>query len=104
EYQAMLVPETAIVADGPRRVVYVVDKEGTVGVKPVQTGPIVNGLRVIRTGLVPDDRVIINGLQRARPGAKVQPQNGEIKPVDAEPNAAPTTPAPTASSASFVNG
>ena len=103
EYQAMLVPEAAVIADGPRRLVYVVAKDGTVGAKPVQTGPVVDGLRVVRTGLVADDRVIINGLQRARPGQKVTAQNGEIKPQDATQNPAPTTPAPTASSASFVN-
>ena len=102
-YQAMLVPDAAIVSDGPRRIVYVVGKDGEVGVKPVQTGPMVNGLRVIRTGLTPDDRVIISGLQRARPGEKVQPQNGEIKPQEATTNPAPTTAAPTASSATFVN-
>ena len=102
-YQAMLVPEAAVVADGPRRLVYVVAKDGTVGAKPIQTGPVVNGLRVIRTGLTPDDRVIINGLQRARPGQKVTAQNGEIKPQEAEAAPAPTTAASTASSASFVN-
>lgn len=103
EYQAMLIPDAAIVADGPRRLVYVVGKDGEVGAKPVQTGPLVNGLRVIRTGLMPDDRVIINGLQRARPGQKVQPQDGQITPQDNAQNPAPTTAARTASSASFVN-
>ena len=103
EYQAMLVPDAAIIADGARRLVYVVAKDGTVGAKPVQTGPLVNGLRVIRTGLAADDRVIINGQQRARPGQKVTAQNGTIKPSDAAANPAPTTPASTASSATFVN-
>lgn len=103
EYQAMLVPDSAIISDGPRRMVLVVAKDGTVGAKPVQTGPVVNGLRVIRTGLVADDRVIINGQQRARPGQKVTAQNGEIKPSDAAANPAPTTAASTASSATFVN-
>ena len=103
EYQAMLVPDSAIISDGPRRMVLVVAKDGTVGAKPVQTGPVVNGLRVIRTGLVADDRVIINGQQRARPGQKVTAQNGEIKPSEAAANPAPTTAASTASSATFVN-
>ena len=74
-YAAMLVPDSAVVTDGPRKVVYVVAKDGTVGAKPVQLGPLANGLRVVRTGLTPDDRVIINGLQRARPGQKVTAQN-----------------------------
>lgn len=102
-YQAMLIPDSAVIADGPRRLVYIVAKDGTVGAKPVQLGPVVNGLRVVRSGLTPDDRVIINGQQRARPGQKVTAQNGEIKPSDAAANPAPTTAASTASSATFVN-
>ncbi|AYG94783.1 efflux RND transporter periplasmic adaptor subunit [Brevundimonas naejangsanensis] len=100
-YAAMLVPDAAIVTDGPRKVVYVVAKDGTVGAKPVQLGPIANGLRVVRTGLTPDDRVIINGLQRARPGQKVTAQNGAIKAEDVKAQA-PVTTAPVASSATFV--
>ncbi|MBD7942028.1 efflux RND transporter periplasmic adaptor subunit [Brevundimonas sp. Sa3CVA3] len=100
-YAAMLVPDSAVVTDGPRKVVYVVAKDGTVGAKPVQLGPIANGLRVVRTGLTPDDRVIINGLQRARPGQKVTAQNGTIKAEETKSDA-PVTTAPVASSATFV--
>lgn len=100
-YAAMLVPDSAIVTDGPRKVVYVVAKDGTVGAKPVQLGPLANGLRVVRSGLTPDDRVIINGLQRARPGQKVTAQNGTIKAEETKADA-PVTTAPVASSATFV--
>ncbi|MGX1586361.1 efflux RND transporter periplasmic adaptor subunit [Brevundimonas diminuta] len=100
-YAAMLVPDSAVVTDGPRKVVYVVAKDGTVGAKPVQLGPLANGLRVVRTGLAPDDRVIINGLQRARPGQKVTAQNGTIKAEETKADA-PVTTAPVASSATFV--
>ena len=100
-YAAMLVPDSAVVTDGPRKVVYVVAKDGTVGAKPVQLGPLANGLRVVRTGLTPDDRVIINGLQRARPGEKVTAQNGTIKAEETKADA-PVTTAPVASSATFV--
>ena len=100
-YAAMLVPDSAVVTDGPRKVVYVVAKDGTVGAKPVQLGPLANGLRVVRTGLTPDDRVIINGLQRARPGQKVTAQNGTIKAEETKADA-PVTTAPVASSATFV--
>lgn len=100
-YAAMLVPDAAVVTDGPRKVVYVVAKDGTVGAKPVQLGPIANGLRVVRSGLTPDDRVIVNGLQRARPGQKVTAQNGTIKAEEAKADA-PVTSAPVASSATFV--
>lgn len=100
-YAAMLVPDSAVVTDGPRKVVYVVAKDGTVGAKPVQLGPLANGLRVVRTGLTPDDRVVINGLQRARPGQKVTAQNGTIKAEETKADA-PVTTAPVASSATFV--
>ena len=100
-YQAMLVPDAAIVTDGPRKVVYVVGKDGAVTAKPVVLGPLANGLRVVRNGLTPDDRVIINGLQRARPGEKVTAQNGTIKPVE-QKTEAPTTTTPVASTATFA--
>ena len=54
----------------------------------VRPGPIYDGLRIIRTGLGPEDRVIINGLMRVRPGARVTPQEGAIAALDIPP--APT--------------
>lgn len=102
-YQAMLVPDAAITTDQARRVVQVVAADGSVSTKPIQTGPLVDGLRVIRSGLAATDRVIIAGGQRIQgPGMKVQARNGQIRPV-AQPITAPvTTPAP-ASSATFAN-
>lgn len=99
-YKALLVPDTSIVADAARQLVYVVDKSGTVVARPVETGPLVGGLRVIRSGLAPEDRVIIGGVQRARPGQKVQVQNGKIQP--GTDKAAPAAPPPPASTAQSV--
>lgn len=79
EYDAMLVPDDAVVADQTRRVLLVVKEDGTVEPRPVILGPIVDGLRVVRSGVSPADKVIIGGVQRARPGAKVAPQPGEIQ-------------------------
>lgn len=97
-YPAMLVPDTAVMADAARQVVYVVDKNNVVAAKPVQTGPLRGNLRVIRSGIARDDRVIIGGTQRARPGAKVTPQPGKItagQPAGdtAPPSAPPATTA-----------
>ncbi|MDP3493667.1 MAG: efflux RND transporter periplasmic adaptor subunit [Hyphomonadaceae bacterium] len=72
EYTALMIPETAVVADGARKIAYVVGADGTVGVKPLETGPIVDGLRVVRSGLSESDQVIVNGIQRVMPGAAVQ--------------------------------
>ncbi len=105
-YDALLVPDTAINTDQSRRTVYVVGADGSVTPKAVQLGPVVQGLRVIKSGIAPNDRVIISGLQRAaQPGSKVTPQNGRIQPVQQQ-NQAPAGPviqAAPASSASFAN-
>lgn len=72
-YEALLLPDTAIASDQSRKIVFVVKDDDTVEAKPVTLGPLDGGLRVIREGLAPDDRVIVEGLQRARIGAKVAP-------------------------------
>lgn len=101
-YQALLVPEAAVVTDGPRKVVYVIGANNVVVAKVVQLGPTVDGLRVIRSGLAPNDRVIVNGLQRARPGQPVTPQNGRIEPQRRETQA-PVVAASPASTASLAD-
>ena len=72
-YDALLLPDTAIASDQSRKVVFVVKDDDTVEERQVTLGPLDEGLRVIREGLKPDDRVIVDGLQRARVGAKVSP-------------------------------
>lgn len=72
-YEALLLPDTAIATDQSRKIVFVVKADDTVEARPVVLGPLDDGLRVIREGLKADDRVIIDGLQRARIGAKVTP-------------------------------
>jgi RND family efflux transporter MFP subunit len=72
-YEALLVPDTAIATDQSRKIVFVVKDDDTVEAKPVILGPLDQGLRVIREGLKPEDRVIVDGIQRARVGAKVSP-------------------------------
>ena len=81
-YEATLLPDAAILADQSRKIVYAVDDEGTVSVRVVETGPIIKGLRVVRGGLTATDKIIISGVQRARPGGKVTPQHGQIVAID----------------------
>jgi RND family efflux transporter MFP subunit len=78
-YEAMLVPNDAIMQDQTRSIVMGVGADGTVQPRPVKTGGLFQGFRVIREGLGPDDQIIVNGLMRARPGAKVTPQPTELK-------------------------
>jgi len=100
-YPALLVPDTAIVTDAARRVVYVVDKKDMVMMRPVQLGPLNGNLRVVRSGLSPQDRVIIGGIQRAMPGQKVRVRKGQIAPPTAsEPDAAAPQPAPASAATS----
>src|ERR1700736_2621733 len=73
-YEALLLPDTAIATDQSRKIVFVVKDDNTVEAKPVTLGPLDEGLRVIRDGLKAEDRVIVDGIQRARVGAKVTPQ------------------------------
>src|SRR6195256_1813814 len=72
-YEALLLPDTAIATDQSRKIVFVVKDDDTVEARPVTLGPLDQGLRVIREGLKAEDRVIVDGLQRARVGAKVSP-------------------------------
>ena len=101
-YPATLVPDTAIVTDAARRVVYVVDKQGSVAMRPVQLGALDGSLRVVRSGLSPQDQVVIGGIQRAMPGQKVKVRRGKILPsgsaalAAAAPEAAPASAATSA--------
>jgi RND family efflux transporter MFP subunit len=72
-YEALLLPDTAIATDQSRKIVFVVKDDNTVEAKPVTLGPLDEGLRVIREGINAEDKVITEGLQRARVGAKVSP-------------------------------
>jgi RND family efflux transporter MFP subunit len=84
-YEAILVPDSAIVADQADKIVLTVSADGTVEPRAIREGPrYAGGLRIVRRGLDPDDRIIINGLMRARPGAKVDPQPGTIEPPSPE--------------------
>lgn len=84
--EALLVPDKAIASDQSRKIVMTVDGEGTVSQKVVALGPIVDGLRVVRKGLSADDKIIISGLLRARPGSKVKVEEGKIEPPEVAAN------------------
>jgi RND family efflux transporter MFP subunit len=80
-YEALLLPDSAIATDQSRKIVFVVKDDDTVEARPVTLGPLDAGLRVIREGLKPEDRVIVDGLQRARVGAKVSPHAAPAAPA-----------------------
>jgi RND family efflux transporter MFP subunit len=74
----LLVPDQSIVTDQTRQVVFVVDAEGVVSQRVVEPGRLIDGLRVIRGGVTTQDRVVVSGVQRARPGRKVAATEGEL--------------------------
>ena len=80
---AMLVTERAIGADQGGRYLLTVNSENVVEKKPIRMGRLEDGLRVIEEGLQPGDRVVVNGIQRARPGAKVDPEQIDMKSLTA---------------------
>jgi RND family efflux transporter MFP subunit len=82
--RALLVPDEAVQSDQARKVVLAVGRDGTVTAKPVQVGPVVNGLRVIRSGLAPTDRVVVSNFQAAVAGSKVDAKPGRIAPAAAK--------------------
>jgi RND family efflux transporter MFP subunit len=86
EKPTMLVPDAAVVTDQSVKMLFTVAEDGTVVPKPVELGSLADdNLRIIKSGITPEDTVIINGLLRARPGQKVTPEAGEIKPPSAAP-------------------
>jgi RND family efflux transporter MFP subunit len=74
QYEALLVNDSAIGTDQNVRFVFALDKDNKVQYRPVKLGPLVDGLRVVREGLVLGDTVVVNGLQRVRPGVQVAPE------------------------------
>jgi RND family efflux transporter MFP subunit len=98
---ALLVPDSAIQTDQARKIVLVAGKDGSVTPRPVVLGPFIDGLRVVRSGLSPSDRVVISGTQLVMPGVKVQTRPGKIVPqaTAASPD---TVPVPLSGEATFA--
>ena len=79
--RGILLPDEAVSANQDKRIVYVLGENDTVATKDVQLGPIVDGYRMIRQGLTGDETVVVNGLARIRPGAKVKPETKTLPPT-----------------------
>lgn len=89
EFDALLVPDKSIVSDQTRKIVFVVGEDDVVAARPVELGQLQpGGLRVIKSGLEPDENVVINGIANpaVRPGATVTPEPGSIVAAEAGTN------------------
>ncbi len=80
-----LIAEKAIGTDQNRKFVFVVKADNTAEYRPVTLGPVIDGLRVVREGLKPGEKIVVNGLQRVHPGA---PISAQLVPMEGEPKAA----------------
>ncbi|WP_404334509.1 efflux RND transporter periplasmic adaptor subunit [Sphingomonas sp. MMS12-HWE2-04] len=97
---ALMIPDSAIGTDQARKIVMTVGKDGSLQPKPVTLGPVVDGLRVVRSGLTPQDRVVLAGGQMSPPGSKVQVKPGKIAPQALAE--APVVSAPVTGEATFA--
>ena len=93
ETMAALINDRAVGTDQNRKFVFVVNAEGKAEYRPVKLGPVIDGLRVVRDGVKPGEKIVVNGLQRVRPGA---PVTAQLIPMEADPN---TPDAPKAQAA-----
>ena len=84
-YRARLVQDRAVGTDQDKKFVLLLKPDSTVEYRPVQIGRLVDGMRVVQKGLAAGDQIVVNGLQRARPGMKVNPT---LAPMDTNPPAA----------------
>jgi RND family efflux transporter MFP subunit len=81
-YEGLLVPDAAIGTEQARRFVMVIDDQDTARPKYVTLGQVTkDGLRVVKDGIGPDDRIVISGLMQARPGQKVRPEEPKPSPA-----------------------
>ncbi len=94
-HQALLVSERAIGTDQKQKYLLTVDKENVVRYRKVTVGPLVDGLRVIEQGITPGDSIIVNGLQRARPGKPVEPTMAEAGIAASATGSSPASPVAT---------
>ncbi len=81
---ALMVPDSAIGTEQVRKFVFAVSADGTANPKYVTLGPVVDGMRVVTTGLDANDTVVVNGLMRVRPGIKVAPEQATAKAADSK--------------------
>ena len=91
KYTGLLIPDSALASDQDKKIVYVVTPEKTLQSREVVLGAIVDGLRVVRSGLKPEDLVVLDHLLILQPGMPVAPTEETIK----APNQNVETPAPT---------
>src|SRR5467141_60401 len=91
KYDALLVADRAIGSDQDQSFVYVVDSKNIARLRHITTGQLAEGLRVVKSGLQPDEKVIVNGIIKVRPDSSVKPQQGAMEQFSSNDIAMPLT-------------
>ena len=94
---ALMVPDSAVLTDQAGKTVWVMAKNGQPAPRPVTIGPVIDGLRVIRTGLRPGEQVVVRGFQRMMPGVQVQAKLTRITPEPSKSTSPAALPQPAGS-------
>jgi multidrug efflux system membrane fusion protein len=102
KYDALLVADRAIGSDQDQSFVYVVDSTNIARLRHITTGQLAEGLRVVKSGLQPDDVVIINGIIKVRPDSSVKPQPGAMAQFNSNDISMPLTSSQSSASGSDV--
>jgi RND family efflux transporter MFP subunit len=101
-YEALLIPDDSISTQQSDQIVYVVGRDDKIEQRKIATGPLVDGLRVVRSGLVATDRVVIEGEEHVRIGTLVSPKPGQIVPPNPGASPTPADLAPPPGAATFA--
>jgi membrane fusion protein, multidrug efflux system len=91
QYDALLVADRAIGTDQDQNFVYVIDSKNIAQLRHVTIGPMADGLRVVKSGLKPDDVIVVNGILKVRPNSPVKPENGSMEQFATNDGNLPTT-------------
>ncbi len=102
-YDGLLIPDDAVTPQQSDQIVYVVGPGDKIAQRKIKTGPLVNGLRVVSSGLRPDDVVVIDGLQKVKVGVKVTPKQGRIEAPNPGSSPTPADLTPPSASATFAD-
>ena len=91
QYEALLVADRAIGTDQDQIFVYVIDSKNIAQLRHVTVGPMADGLRVVKSGLKPDDVIVVNGILKVRPNSPVKPESGSMEQFATNDGNLPTT-------------
>jgi multidrug efflux system membrane fusion protein len=103
KYKALLVSDRAIGTDQDQSFVYVVDAQNIARLHHITTGQLADGLRVVKSGVQPDDVLIINGIIKVRPDSPVKPQQGSMEQFTSNDISVPLTSAKSGKSAESMD-